>query len=173
MEENMDSDIIFLQNGAGAFLKNNGYYLLMKRSPEREIAPNLWSCVGGHMETYELNDPIKTCLREIEEETGIKKENIYNLKLRYIIIHRYKNMIRQNYIYFGETDKKDLINTEEGTLHWIEENELLGKEYTKTYKKMMEHYIKTPDLEERVVIGIAGKELNQLKMEWAIAEDFE
>jgi 8-oxo-dGTP diphosphatase len=169
----MDGDTIILQNSAGAFLKNDGYYLLMKRSPERKIAPNLWSLVGGHMETYELNDPIKTCLREIEEETGIQKGNIYNLKLRYIIIRRYKNIIRQNYIYFGETDKTDLIKTEEGTLHWIAENELLDKEYTKTYKEMMKHYIQTPDPKERVVIGIAGKESNQLKMGWVAVEDFE
>jgi 8-oxo-dGTP diphosphatase len=169
----MDNDIIILQNGAGAFLINNGFYLLMKRSPERKIAPNVWSCIGGHMEKHELNDPMATCLREIEEETGITKEHIYNLKLRYIIIRRYKNIIRQNYIYFGETDKKDLINTDEGTLHWIEEKELLEREYTKTYTEMIKHYAKTPDQNERVVIGIAGKELNQLKMEWVIAEDFE
>jgi 8-oxo-dGTP diphosphatase len=100
----MDNTII-LQNGAGAFLKNNNCYLLMKRSPEREIAPNVWSCIGGHMETYELNDSIKTCLREIKEETGITEEHIFNLKLRYIIIRRYKDKI----IYIlGKQLKKNL-----------------------------------------------------------------
>jgi 8-oxo-dGTP diphosphatase len=94
------NDTIILQNGAGAFLKNSGCYLLMKCSSKRKIAPNVWSCIGGHMETYELNDPIKTCLREIKEETGITGEHIFNLKLRYIIIRRYKETIRQNYIYF-------------------------------------------------------------------------
>jgi 8-oxo-dGTP diphosphatase len=136
-------NIIILQNGAGAFLKNDGHYLLMKRSPERKIAPNVWSCIGGHMETYELNDPIKTCLREIKEETGITEGHIYNLRLRYIIIRRYKNTIRQNYIYFGETNRKEVINTEEGTLHWISEKDLLKREYTKTYTEMMKHYMNT------------------------------
>jgi 8-oxo-dGTP diphosphatase len=92
-------NIIILQNGAGAFLKNDGCYLLMKRSPERKISPNVWSCVGGHMETYELNDPIKTCLREIKEETGITEEYIYNLRLRYIIIRRYKYNKAKLYIF--------------------------------------------------------------------------
>jgi 8-oxo-dGTP diphosphatase len=173
MEKKMDNNKIILQNSAGAFLKNKGYYLLMKRSKERKIAPNVWSCIGGHMETYELNDPMETCLREIKEETGIAKENIYNLKLRYIIIRRYKNIIRQNYIYFGETDKNDLINTDEGTLHWIFEKELLEKEYTKTYAEMMKHYIKTPDPKEQIIVGIARMEMNKLKMNWAIIEDFE
>jgi hypothetical protein len=50
------------------------------------------------------------------EETGITKEHIHNIKLRYIT-WQYKNIIRQNYIYFGETDTKELIETEEGTLY--------------------------------------------------------
>ena len=166
-------DKIFLQNSAGAFLKNNGKYLLMLRDSNREIAPNIWSCIGGHMETCELNDPMKTCLREIMEETGIPQENIYNLKLRYIIIRQYRNIIRQNYIYFGETNITELIETNEGTLHWIPENELLDKEYTKTYMEMMKHYTKTPDPENRIVIGIAGKQDNGLRMNWSIMEDFE
>ncbi|MDR0999557.1 MAG: NUDIX domain-containing protein [Clostridiales bacterium] len=166
-------DTIILQNGSGAFLKNNGCYLLMKRSSKREIAPNVWSCIGGHMETYELNDPIKTCLREIKEETGITEDHIFNLKLRYVIIRRYKETIRQNYIYFGETDKKESVDTEEGTLHWISEKDLLNREYTKTYMEMMKHYIDTPDPEERIIVGISGKGNNKLRMSWTILEDFE
>ena len=145
----------------------------MKRSPERKIAPNLWSYIGGHMEAHELNDPIKTCLREIKEETGITEEHIFNLQLRYIIIRRYKNIIRQNYIYFGETTKKEFIDTKEGTLHWISEKDLLNREYTKTYTEMMKHYMNTPDPEERIIIGVAGEKRNKLKMDWAILEDFE
>ncbi|MDR2446949.1 MAG: NUDIX domain-containing protein [Treponema sp.] len=56
------------------FLKNNGLYLLMKRSPGRKMAPNVWSCIGGHMEPHEINDPLEICLREAKEETGITKE---------------------------------------------------------------------------------------------------
>jgi hypothetical protein len=41
----MENKTILL-NSFGAFLINGDNYLLMKRSPTREIAPNLWSCVG-------------------------------------------------------------------------------------------------------------------------------
>jgi 8-oxo-dGTP diphosphatase len=167
------NDTIILQNSAGAFLENNGYYLLMKRSSERKIAPNVWSCVGGHMESNEINNPKETCLREIEEETGITKDHIFNLKLRYIIIRLYKNIIRQSYIYFGKTDVKEYIDTEEGTLHWILEKDLLNKEYSKTYTEMMKHYIKTPDKQKRVIICVAENNLGVLKMNWSILEDFE
>jgi len=164
---------IILQNAAGAFLKNRDKYLLMLRASGREIAPGLWSCVGGHMEASELNDPMEACFREIKEETGIPREKIFNLKLRYIIFRQNKNVIRQNYLYFGETSATELIGTEEGTLHWIPENELLEREYTKTYMKMMRHYKETPDPEERIIVGIAGRQSGSLLMNWSILEDFE
>ncbi|GBU28222.1 hypothetical protein R84B8_01780 [Treponema sp. R8-4-B8] len=49
------------------------------------------------------------------------KNNLaYNdYKSALLIIRQYKNIIRQNYIYFGETDIKKFTDTEEGTLHWI------------------------------------------------------
>jgi len=58
-------------------------------------------------------------------------------------------------------------------LHWIPENELLDKKYTKTYMEMMKHYINTPDPEERIIVGTAGKQSGKLKMFWSIVEDFE
>ena len=163
---------IILQNSSGAFLKNGTKYLLMKRSPNRNIAPNLWSCIGGHMEKDELNNPLEACFREIQEETGIKRENIFNIKLRYLVIRQYNNIIRQNYVYFGDTDIMEYINTEEGTLHWVNEEDLLTKEYTKTYTEMVKHYLKNKNY-EKIIVGVAGKELNGLKMNWSILDDFE
>jgi hypothetical protein len=40
-------DKIILQNASGAFLINRDDCLLIKRSPTREIPPNLSSCVCG------------------------------------------------------------------------------------------------------------------------------
>lgn len=161
------------ENMAGAFLRKNGKYLLMQRSPNRTFAPNIWSCIGGHMEADEINNPFEACLREIEEEAGIKRDNIFNLKLRYIILRQNGNIIKQSYVYFGDTNIEKLIETEEGKLYWINKEELLDKEYTKTFAEMMKHYVLTPDLNERIMIGVAGKENNKLKMNWSIIEDFE
>ena len=168
----MDEKII-TENTAGAFLRKDDKFLLMKRSPNRLHAPNLWSCIGGHLEAYELNDPLGACLREIKEESGINRENIFNLKLRYLIIRQYKNIIRQSYVYFGDTNTDEFINTDEGTLHWIPKDELLNREYTKTYMQMVRHYLYTPDPENRLIIGAAGKNKNELKMNWSVLEDFE
>ncbi|MGE5654953.1 MAG: NUDIX domain-containing protein [Bacillota bacterium] len=165
--------MIRLQHGAAAFLKRDGHYLLMKRSPERKIAPNVWSCVGGHMEPQELNDPLAACLREIHEETGISQDHIFNLELRYLIIRRAKDVIRQNYIYFGATDVSELTATNEGTLHWIPESELLDREFTQTFAAMLDHYIHTPAPQRRIVVGTAESRAGRLQMGWSTVEDFE
>ena len=166
------NDKITLLNAANAFLKRGSKYLLMKRAANKEVAPGVWACVGGKFEPQELNDPLAACLREVYEETGIPAERIFNLKLRYIILRRAKDTIRQSYIYFGETDVEEVIDTNEGSLHWVPEEDLLNREYTKTFAAMMRHYLHTP-VEECVVIGVAENRGGSLYMNWSVAEDFE
>ncbi len=163
---------ITLSNGAAAFLRHSDKYLLMKRAPNRKVAPDVWSGVGGHMECDELNEPQSTCLREVWEEAGIAAKQIRNLVLRYIIIRRYRNTIRQTYIYFGETDADSVDKTDEGRLFWIPESELLDRTYTATFAAMMEHYLTTPD-NERVIIGVAENDGGKCRMVWSAIEDFE
>lgn len=163
---------INLSNSAGAFLLRDGHYLVMKRSPNKIISPGVWSTIGGKLEQHELNDPKAACLREIEEETGITAEHIFALKLRYLIIRRFENTIRQSYIYFGETDIENVIDTDEGELAWVPENELLNRTYTKTFGLMLKHYAQTPD-EERVVVGVAENDNGQCRMTWSAVEDFD
>lgn len=167
------NDKIILQNFANAFLINNGNYLIMKRSPNKKLIPNKWAGIGGHIEPDEMNDPISACLREVYEETGITKEHIFNLRLKYIILRRAKNIIRQNYVYFGETDVTDIVGNDEGTLHWIDEPELLNKDFTQTFKEMLKHYFLADKYEERVIIGVAENTNGKLKMNWSVIEDFE
>jgi 8-oxo-dGTP diphosphatase len=162
--------MINLSNGAAAFLRSGDEYLLMKRADSRRIAPGVWSAVGGKMERDELNDPQAACLREIEEETGITQ--IRDLTLRYVIIRRYRDTIRQTYIYFGETDEEPSVTTDEGELHWISESELLDRTYTKTFAAMLRHYLTTPD-PERVIVGAAENEIGECRMVWSAIEDFE
>ena len=165
--------MIILQNLAGAFLKNNGKYLLMKRSDNRRFIPGVWSCVGGKMEPNEINNPIETCYREIEEESGITRGNINSLELLYIIMRRGGDVIRQSYVFFGETNQSEVINTEEGDWFWIPEAELLNREYSVTYAAMIEHYTKRNRDDRAVYIGAAENDNGKLHMNWSKCEDFE
>lgn len=163
---------ITLSNGAAAFLRHRDKYLLMKRAANRRVAPDVWSGVGGHMERDELNDPQATCLREVWEESGITSEQIRDLTLRYIIVRRYRDTIRQTYIYFGETDAEPVDKTDEGKLYWVSESELLDRTYTATFTAMIEHYLTMPD-DKRVIVGVAENDNGKCRMIWSAIEDFD
>ena len=102
----------------GAFLTYQNKVLLMKRNMDRTIAPGLWSCIGGHLEREEVNDPRKinqtaAIYREINEEAGISEHEILSLDLRYItmrIIHDENSNgieeIRPCYYYIGKASRE-------------------------------------------------------------------
>ncbi|MDR1704484.1 MAG: NUDIX hydrolase [Clostridiales bacterium] len=164
--------MITLRNGTAAFLRNNGNILLIKRAGNRVILPGVWSGVGGHMEPGELNNPSAACIREIEEETGIASSDINGLELLYVILRRFNDEIRQSYIYFGETSKTGVVQTDEGELFWVSENELLEREFSATFTAMLEHYIKRDRDDRAVYAGVAGNDGGRLRMVWARCEDF-
>ncbi len=164
-----------LRNSVGAFLQNEDKVLLLKRSEHKKIAPSVWSGVGGHMEKDEINDPLSACYREILEETGIAKEEIYDLKLKYVII-RYRftdNEIRQSYVYFGKTSKKETIQTDEGVLHWISKEEMLNRTFSDTFAEMLKHHSTQQNGSDDRFVGVAENKNGALNMNWALLKDFE
>ena len=81
--------------------------------------------------------------------------------------------MRQHYIYFGETSQTSIIQTDEGTLHWIPGDKLLQMEYTQTFAQMLVHYTNRNPQDKTVYVGVAGNENGRLKMQWLKCEDFE
>lgn len=80
-------------------------------------------------------------MREIYEETRITENDIDDLKLIYIILQRVKNEIKVFYIYFGNSTKREVIDTDEGKLYWIPKDELLNREFTDTIRIALIHYL--------------------------------
>ena len=165
--------MIALRHGTAAFLRNGDNVLLMKRGQHREIAPGMWSGIGGHFEEYEMNAPYEACYREIEEESGIRRNNVFSLELQYILLRRFKNEIRQSYIFFGETCQTDIIQTDEGDLFWIPEKEWLNRQFTATFTPMLEHHLGRKPGDHAVYIGVGDNDNGKLKMIWTRCEDFE
>ena len=129
--------------------------------------------MGVKWKPHEINDPFSACMREIHEETGMTFKNIENLTLRYIVLRRRKNVITQSYIYFGKTNTKAYIDTDEGVLFWIPQDELGEKQYTATFSKMMQHYLSPMSDPNHIFVGTAENADGTLKMCWAKIEDFE
>jgi len=125
---------------ATAMLFNNNDLLMMKRSPTRTLNPGMWAVVGGHMEPEEINDPYKACLREIEEETGLKETELLHMKLQYILIRLNQQEIRQQFIYTAETTRRNIVQTNEGILHWIPRDQVLNREIPFIFHTLLAHY---------------------------------
>jgi dihydroneopterin triphosphate diphosphatase len=63
---------VYVLRGTGATMQ----CLLLRRAPDRRC-PGSWETVHGHIEDDE--SPVDAALRELEEETGLKPDKLYNL----------------------------------------------------------------------------------------------
>ena len=59
---------------ANIFVRKNGKYLLIRRSPQKRFAPNVVHPIGGKVDPGE--NPYSTAQRELLEEAGIRAKNI-------------------------------------------------------------------------------------------------
>jgi len=162
-----------LSSSAVAFLFNNDKVLLLKRAASRTIAPNVWSGIGGHFEESEINTPLIACYREVLEETGIEDKDIFNLELKYVVLRMARNEIRQHYVYFGKTNKTDIIETKEGDLHWVLIDDMLNRDFTMTFKLMLEHFTSIGNKNNLIYAGVVLINNGRLNINWTVLEDTE
>lgn len=150
---------ITLRNMAAVFIVQEEKVLLMYRVGSKAVPPS-WVGVGGHFEPEELNDPEACVLRELREEIGLTAENLENLRLRYITLHRLKDEIRQNYYFFARRrpDANIPLQSEEGSLSWQELSELEGLTMPRTVRGMLNHYRAKGQYTQELYIGISGRE---------------
>lgn len=156
---------------ACVYIFNKDSVLMMKRSKSSRIFPDFWVPVGGHMEPDEINDPLKACLREVYEETGIKENNLKDLELRYITVRRKDNEIRNQYIYFANTTVKTLSDTEEGKLYWIDQSDLLNLKMSVTNKTVLKHYFSNRI--DGIMMGVIDVLDSGVEINWTEIKSFD
>jgi len=149
-----------------AFIFSDQEVLLMKRSMSKNIAPGMHSGVGGHIEPNEQNTPRNACLREIFEETGLKENQIIDFKLHYIILRQYEDEIRQQFVYFGVANTKEVRETNEGELLWVNYSDLFDFNLTTTARIILRHYFGT-DTKNEVMIGTVSSSNENPSVHWA------
>lgn len=164
--------MIKLRETTTAYLLNGSDILLMKRADSRKFAPGVWAGVGGHVEPNELNNPYATCVREIFEETGIQINQIENLTLRYIVLRRSQSEIRLQYVYFGDTNCRDIIDTEEGKLYWIDKNHLFDRQLSVTSRLSLEYYLSN-NQSNGIMVGTVFAVDSTPRMNWCPVQDWE
>ena len=90
-----------LRNMTSIYLLKDDKVLLLFRKGGRVVSDVWTGSAGGHFEEFELNDAKACVLREMNEELGLREDNIRNLSLRYVTLRRTKGEIRQNYYFFA------------------------------------------------------------------------
>lgn len=145
-----------LRNMTSIYIEFNGKILLLYRIGSR-VGGSSWRGIGGHFEKDELNDPRTCVLRELLEETGITENDIGTVKLKYITLRMKNNEIRQNYYYFAElhNTKIDINECDEGTLEWVDMNEVLGRKMPFTANECLKHYLSKGKDDNKLYAGVA------------------
>lgn len=149
-----------LRNMTSVYLLKGDRVLLLYRQGSR-VVNNLWTgSAGGHFEEYELNDARACALRELQEELGIKPEDIENLRLRYITLRSIQGEIRQNYYFFAELKEQagEDQASNEGVSKWFSLDEISSLEMPFTAKYVMEHFCKGGRYSDNLYAGIANAE---------------
>ncbi|MCJ7843588.1 NUDIX hydrolase [Lederbergia sp. NSJ-179] len=165
-----------LRQMAVAFLLNEEQEVLFlqKRSKDIFLAGHLVP-IGGHIDGDEVNDPKKACIREIEEETGIKSDCIEDLSLRYIVLRLKDNQeIRIQYVFLGKISKNSTLNeSDEGSLEWLDFMEIPNRNVSATTIEIAKHYMELGTSTEKTYVGSMSSLNGNPQINWALLEDWE
>lgn len=143
-----------LRNMTSLYLVEEDRILCLYCIGSRVVSNKYVGSAGGHFEPSELNDPRACVLREMQEELGLREEDVEGLTLRYITHRLMEGEIRQNYYFFGRLkEKRELISTE-GTLRWVPFEEIPQLPMPVSAKHMILHYLETGRFTEEIYGGI-------------------
>ena len=144
-----------LRNMTAIYIFDGDKVLLLYRVGSKVVAPS-WCGVGGHFEPGELNNPEACVLRELQEETGIKPEDICNLRLKYVTLRKKNREIRQNYYFFADLFNPNLAlpPCNEGLLEWVLVTEVLERQMPFSAFRCLKHYLETGKNNNKQYAGV-------------------
>lgn len=147
-----------LRNMTSVYLVDDAGVLCLYRIGSRVANNKYVGSAGGHFEQDELNDAKKCVLREMEEELGLKEEDVVGLRLRYITYRLTGGEIRQNYYFFGRLKESKELSSTEGTLRWVPYEEIPTLEMPVSAKHMILHYVNTGRFTQELYAGITEED---------------
>lgn len=136
-------------------LKNDDKFLLLKRL--KEPNKDLFTPLGGKIDPFET--PLAAAIRETWEESGIRVE-----KMDFCGILTETSPTKYNwtsYVYISEIEFQEAPECNEGTLHWINANEILNIPTPKTDWHIYEYAVKN---QKFIFDAVYDTDLNLLEM---------
>lgn len=140
------------RNIATAFLLHENKILLIKRGDHKSIGPGKWFGVGGHIEPEEINNPYAAAFREIFEETGIERNQIEDLELKYIVYNPIGSEIIINHIFFGNPSITEVVEGDEGALHWVDRSQAIERIEIPAVRLALESYFSA--VRKGILLGV-------------------
>ncbi len=126
------------------FIRKDGKWLLMKRSPQKKFAPDVVHPFGGKIDLNE--NPFLGAKREILEETGLQVKNI---KLEAVILEITPVKDRdENWLIFhfsADYDSGELIESEEGLPVFLTDEEVKKEKLFPSVRVMIDNIINPSD----------------------------
>jgi 8-oxo-dGTP diphosphatase len=160
-----------LRQMATAFINCGGKFAMMKKTPNKLFDFEFWTALGGHLESDEISDPRKACLREVFEESGLLEKDLSELTLRYVLLRQKDDEIRIQYVFFGNTNKSQLIASDEGKPVWVDEKEIKELKISTIIREMLEHYRDNPNPEAIFIGTLTSYNEDKPTMLWSEMKD--
>ncbi|HEY4518233.1 MAG TPA: NUDIX domain-containing protein [Candidatus Paceibacterota bacterium] len=129
---------------ANIFVRKDGKYLLLKRSPNKKYAPNVIHPIGGKVDQGE--NPYTAAKRELLEEAGIKVKNM-RLEAVNMEIKPVKGE-DENWLIFhfsGDYESGELLTTEEGEFVFIDPKDVPNQDLFPSVKPIIDHILNPSD----------------------------
>ena len=101
--------------------KDHRYLMLFRNKKKKDINKQKWIGVGGHLENEETKEA--ALIREVKEETGFL---IHSFNYRGEILFVYNDIKETMYLYTSSDFSGDMIDCNEGTLEWIDLDDVMS-----------------------------------------------
>jgi len=121
-----------------AVIKRNKKILILKRGEKVRTYKGKWACVSGYLEKNE--DALGRAIKEIEEETGLKREEVKLIKKgKPIEFYDEKEKIKWRvHPFLFKANKDEIkIDWEHTTYKWIEPQEIKNYETVPKLKEVI------------------------------------
>lgn len=129
---------------ANVFVRKDGKYLLLKRSPHKKYAPNFIHPIGGKVDPDE--NPYAGAERELFEEAGIKAKN---MRLEAVIMelkpHKGED---ENWLIFhfsADYESGEILSTEEGEFVFLHADQIPHQDLFPSVKSVIHHILNPND----------------------------
>lgn len=155
-------------------IDDNNKILMLKKNIERDFLPGKIVPVGGHINPQEISQPTLACQREIFEETGIKRSEIHDLRLKYIIMRNKSDKeIRIQYVHFGKI-KNDVNyqSSSEGEIIKLPIEEIGLHNVTESTKFVINHYLNSNNQSNEIFTGTIHSLNNIPQITWSKISDW-